>query len=198
MVAHLYQPVTRRRSKALVVGAAVVAAVASAAACSSSAKTTPLGAGGTSPTSSTSTAVTTTTVVPAVAAILAAYRASWSDYLAVVTQFPVHPTDPRLGSHTTGVELDTIHINLTRAALTAEYAVGTIDLSPVVTAVNASTATVNDCYFDHTKIVNGKTGATVSTGDTERTLINATMTLDAGIWKMANYQKVGSGCTPAG
>jgi hypothetical protein len=198
MAAHRYRPTTRRRFQRSAVASAVMTVVTLAGACSTSKKITPLGAGSISTSTSTTAAVTTTTIDATVAAILAAYRASWADYLAVVTQFPVQPTDPRLSLHTTGVELDTIHISLTKAWLASEYAVGTIDLAPIVTAVNGATATVNDCYFDHTKIVNGKTGVTVNTGDTERTLINATMTLDAGTWKMANYQKVGSGCTPAG
>lgn len=44
---------------------------------------------------------TSTTTDPTEAAILAAYRAGWDDYLAVAEAFPVNPSDARLALHST-------------------------------------------------------------------------------------------------
>ncbi len=115
--------------------AASVALALAAAACTS-------GGGGGGKATSSSTAVstsitagvTTTTLDPTKAAILAAYRASWADYIAVAHNFPVKPLDPRLAQHDTGKRTTSVISKaLTQLNLMGHYNVGTTDLAPVVT-----------------------------------------------------------------
>jgi hypothetical protein len=198
-------PVTRRvrnGPRAAAAAAGVVLAVM-AGACSSSGAggIKPIGVDSTRPTSSTPSSSTTaapstTKVDPSAAAIVVAYRQAEDVYLAVAGHYPIVPLDPRLPQVMTGVELSTVRKNLTLAALAGEYASGPLDLAPVVTAVNGTVAMITDCSFDHSRIINGRTQQTVTTGDTKRALQKVTMMLESGTWKIGDVQTVGSGCVP--
>jgi hypothetical protein len=175
----------------LVVLAVVAVLVVLAGACSSGESVTPISAGRTTSTTSTTTPGEATT-----AAILAGYRAEDAALYEAADHFPVNLTDPRLAATMTGPELVAVRSRLLEARFQSQYAVGTAELDPVVTGIDGTTATVSDCLFDHSRIVNGRTGKTVSGPDTERTLEHATLQLVDGVWKVATNQEVSMGCQP--
>lgn len=137
-----------------------------------------------------------TTVDPTEAAVLAAYRTAEAAYVSVLTHFPVQPNDPRLAQYLTGAALTTVRVNFTRDAVTGEYAVGTVEVAPIVTSVAGSTAVIDDCGFDHSVLVKHSTGATLSPANTQRTEVKVTMQLVDGTWKIADLDPVGVGCIP--
>jgi hypothetical protein len=171
-------------------------AVAVAAACSPSPKSAPPDAASTLQPQAPPPAATTTTLDPIATAVLAAYGEDEKVYLAVAGHYPIVPSDPRLAQVMTGTELATVRKSLTLASLHSQYATGTIDLAPVVSSVSGTTATISDCSFDHTQIIDGKTQQTITSGDTKRALQKVTMALEDGTWKISDEQTTGSGCVP--
>jgi hypothetical protein len=131
------------------------------------------------------------------AAVLDAYQASWNDYLAVATHFPVNPLDPRLAHHMSGKELVFIQTQLTRAELQGQYLRGTVDTSHAyVKGISGTDAVVVDCDLDQTAVWNGKTNQVATPAGTGRTLINARVDLVNGVWKVTDQSTVSEGCTP--
>jgi hypothetical protein len=154
-------------------------------------------------TTSTEAATSTTTVDPTTVAILAAYRAEWADFLAVAETFPVQPLDPRLAAHATGKQLTNIREFLTTLNLKGHYGVGSVDLAPSVTSMNGDTATVTDCFFDHTVETDGRTHTAIEQPDAGHTLGKATLTLVAGSWLVSDTVTISPGkaqdaCTATG
>jgi hypothetical protein len=136
------------------------------------------------------------------AAILAAYRAEWADFLAVAETFPVRPLDPRLADHATGKQLTHLQQFLTVLSLQLHFGQGTVDLAPSVTSLSSNTATVMDCFFDHTVEADGRTHSAIEQPDIGHTLGQATLSLVAGAWFVADTTILKSGkaqdaCTPA-
>ncbi len=154
---------------------------------------------------STSTAIASTTVAPAPtttvdptkAAILAAYRASWTDYNDVATHFPVDPTNPILTIHMAGSQLD--HV---RNALTVLRFQGQVTEGPppdtslaVVKQVVGDAAVVADCGFDASTTINAATRQIITPPATQRTLVNAELELAGGVWKVTRSSVVRVGCS---
>jgi len=173
-------------------------------ACSSSTGgTKPIGADTTSGPRSTATssstiaAATTTTLDPTRSTILARYRAGQAAFLAVAGHYPVVPTDARIPAFMTGTLLNTVRSRLTIYALQGDYVQGTAELGPTVVSVNGTEAIVMDCGFDHSVVVNGRTGQREGNpADTQRTKAKVTMQLVDGVWKMAALEQEGAGCVP--
>jgi hypothetical protein len=147
--------------------------------------------------SSTSAAATTTTIDPTRSEILSAYRRDENIYLSIANHYPIVPLDPRLPQAMTGAELKTVGSRLAVAAMDGQYGSGTVDLAPVVTAVNGTAATISDCLFDHAIIVDGRTGQPITAPATQTSLEKVTMTLENGTWKISDEHMEGSGCVPA-
>jgi hypothetical protein len=143
----------------------------------------------------TSAATTTTTLDPTKAAILAAYRAGWADFLAVVSSFPVRALDSRLSLHSVGKELLHDQQLLTTLSAKGHYAKGSVDLSPVVASVSTDTASVMDCVFDHSVEVDGKTGVPVTKPDVGHSLDRFTLTRVSGSWLVSDSTVVKPGTT---
>jgi hypothetical protein len=195
MAAHHLQARMQRPPQPAARASVVAVVVAVVVACSTSSRSAPLDAASTSPPAPPQSA-TTTTLDPTATAVLAAYRDDENVYLAVAGHYPIMASDPRLAQVMTGTELATVRKNLTLASLHRQYATGTIDLAPVVSSVSGTTATISDCSFDHTRIIDGKTQQTITTGDTARGLQKVTMALEHGTWKISDEQTMGSGCVP--
>ena len=154
-----------------------------------------------STTSTTSVANTSTTVDATKAAILAAYRASWADFLAVAETFPVKPLDSRLRDHDNGKELTGVQQALTRLSALGHYNVGSPELAPVVTSIDHDTAVVTDCIFDHSMEVDAATHKPVEQPNVGHTLDRFVLTRSNGIWYVSDSTILGSGrtgdaCTP--
>jgi hypothetical protein len=146
--------------------------------------------------------VTTTTLDPTKSAILAAYRASWADYIAVAETFPVKPLDPRLAEHDTGTELTGDRKALTELNVLGHYNVGTTDLAPVVTSTSGESAVVTDCVFDHSYEVDARTKSAVEQPDVGHTLYRFEMTRINDKWYVSDSMMLKSGkteeaCSPA-
>lgn len=147
---------------------------------------------------SSSTTPTTSLRDATTAAIVAGYRAEDAAFDAVISQYPVNPADPRLPATMTGLRLSTVVSSFQVLRIQGRYAVdaATAELAPVVTDSNSTTATISDCLFDHSRIVDRRTGQTISGPDTRRTLEQVNMQLDAGTWKVSGFEQVGAGCVP--
>jgi hypothetical protein len=127
-------------------------------------------------------------------AVLAAYRDSHLDYLAVAETFPVNPIDQRLGAHITGPELLHVQAQLTQMKTEGQFIQGTIDLAAKVTSVSDTAATVSDCNLDRTVFVDGKSRQLLSQPSTQRTLVYAKLELTGGVWKVAEFTPTGGRC----
>jgi hypothetical protein len=149
----------------------------------------------TTTTVSTKAGVTTTTLDPTKAAILAAYRASWADYIAVAETFPVKPLDPRLAQHDTGTELTGDRKALTQLSVLGHYNVGPTDLAPVVTSSTGNSAVVSDCVFDHSFEVDARTKSPVEQPDVGHTLYRFEMSRINDTWYVSDSTMLKSGKT---
>ncbi|MDP9073262.1 MAG: hypothetical protein M3N98_03630 [Actinomycetota bacterium] len=149
----------------------------------------------TAPASAGSTAAPTT-IDPTKAAVLTDYRTAESVLLEDVEAYPANPLDPRLAQHFAGAELQALQTRFTTMRFQGVHGVGTTELHPVVTSVAGSTATVMDCSFDHSRIVNGRTGQTVSGPDTVTVMLKITLVQDGGTWKVSSQLQEGTGCVP--
>jgi hypothetical protein len=182
--------------------ALMVAGLAVVTACSSSGGgVKPIGAGGPLSTVITTTAPASSSGVSTLdatrATILARYRAGQAAFLAVAGHYPIVPTDARIPEYMTATLLTTVRNRLTTYALAGEYVQGTAELGPTVASVNGDQAVVTDCGFDHTVVVDARTGQRVGNpADTQRTQVKVTMQLVDGAWKIAALEQVGSGCVP--
>jgi hypothetical protein len=127
-------------------------------------------------------------------AVLAAYRDSHLEYLAVAETFPVNPVDPRLGAHITGPELLHVQAQLTQMRTDDQFIQGTIDLAAKVTSVTDTSATVTDCNLDRTVFVDGKSRQLLSQPSTQRTLVYAKLELSGGVWKVFEFTPTGGRC----
>jgi hypothetical protein len=191
-------------TRTTVIGAAAVAAVAMlTCGCSSNRDAAPAKSTTTTVELTTTTVPvsTSTTVDPVSAAVLAAYRAHWDDFIAVAETFPVKPLDPRLAQHATGKQLTSEQQFLTQLSVQGHYAKGGIESHPVVTAINSTTATVNDCGFDHSVEMDGRSNTAVGTPDVGHTQSRSTLALINGNWFVSDSTILKSGgkedaCTP--
>ncbi|HEX9549335.1 MAG TPA: hypothetical protein VF942_18480, partial [Acidimicrobiales bacterium] len=153
-------------------------------------------------TTTTTAPATTTTLDPTKAAILAAYRASWADFIAVADTYPVNPLDPRLPAHDTGKELTGVRQALTKLMVQRHYNRGSTELNPVVTSVLDDAATAMDCIFDHSVEVDGSTNTPVERPNVGHTLLRFTLSRINGNWFVSDSTALKSGrledaCTPS-
>jgi hypothetical protein len=129
------------------------------------------------------------------AAVVSAYKMSQAVFLSIADASPPDPSDPRLLQYMTGAELNHVRNYLTGLRIQGRHAVGTVDLRPVVTSLSATTASITDCLFDHSSVVDSK-GQTVSPPDTATRQATIVMVLAGGSWKVSATQQVGTGCVP--
>ena len=107
-------------------------------------------------TATTPTTAATTTSTPE-QAVLAGYRAFWDGYLKAAD--PMDPRSPVLARVATGDELEQLQRAFLARQSVGEVIRGTLDLAPLVKTVDGSSATVTDCYADHTGIYDAASGA---------------------------------------
>ena len=191
-----------RKSRLLVSSlacAALAIVVLAAAACGTTTSPTPTPAD-----SSTPTAKPTPTVDPTDAALIHDYDQAWAAWGASVAD-PTNGNDyPGLDEWYTGYELnyDVSWLNLI-AKVGGQVVVGTVTPHPVVTSVDGSTATVQDCAWDTQYVAyKGTTtptspqpyGWTTASGWENLTV---TMLLQSGTWKISNEVSEATPCTPA-
>jgi len=144
-------------------------------------------------TTSSTVGATSTTVDATTGAILTAYRAEWADVIAVDTVYPVRPLDSRLKAHATGKQLLAVQQALTKLSLIRHYERGATDLSPVVTAVDGDSATVQDCIFDHSVEIDFVSNSPVEKPNLGHTLELYKMTRLNRLWYVSDSMVLGSG-----
>lgn len=157
----------------------------------------PLGGPATSAALPTASAPTTVDPEAATKAeVIAAYRASWEDQLAVGRDRNATADDDRLRAHLTGDALATVQLALVKRKSRDEVYTGEIKLlNPQVTQLNAETATVRDCIDDATGTVDANTGEVVEPPERVVTSVTVSMKRVGGIWKQANYRDEKVRCT---
>lgn len=149
----------------------------------------------TAATSTTTTAATTTTA-PVSTSVLAGYRAFWAAFLRAGD--PMDPRHPDLVATAVGAQLEQVQKAFLARLSGGEVIRGTITTHPtVVEPVEASTATVEDCYEDATHLFDASTGKQKdSTPAVVNHKVRADMQLVDGVWKVAATHHEGAGCTP--
>ena len=139
-------------------------------------------------TSTTTDAETTTTEDPREALeaeIVAAYEASWTDFIRAGD--PPKPDAPFLGDHLSGDAL-TISRNLLHEAEAEGVVVrGTYEFDARVTELADDRAVVEDCGFDQMEVVNPGSGEVVERHDSERDGVVAELTREGSTWKVIKY-----------
>jgi hypothetical protein len=141
MTGHAMRPLAGRSAIGL-----VLAAVLALAACSGDSgaqETANPTTTGQAPTTVATTATTKPSEADTKAAVLAAYRASWADVVAVGKTADWQ--SPRLAAHTTGQALQKLRGHFRNLKQFGLIALGTVKLQPKVVALRGRTAIVEDC-----------------------------------------------------
>lgn len=152
----------------------------------------------TTTTSVTTTSSTSTTLSPA-AAVEAAYRAGWDAYIAYGSRsdpFTPQALSAALGPYFTGDEYKRLFNFFQLERVKGEVVRGTIDLSPKVQSVDATSAVVTDCYDAHNLGSYKPDGTRTDPVTLPRTLVEVDFVLESGAWKAASVTPKGRGCTP--
>jgi len=98
---------------------------------------------GQAPTTAAATTTTRPSEADTKAAVLAAYRAYWADVVAVGKT--ANWQSPRLAAHATGQALQRLRTHFRTMQAVGLIDLGTVKLSPKVTALRGRTAIIEDC-----------------------------------------------------
>jgi hypothetical protein len=117
-------------------------------------------------------------------AVLAAYRASWADVVAVGKTADWQ--SPRLAAHTTGQALQRLRTHFRNLKTFGLITSGTVELNPKVVALRGRTAVVEDCV-DVSRLLlhDAKTRQPREKPDPRPDAGVATLTLTADGWKVS-------------
>jgi hypothetical protein len=156
--------------------------------------------GGSSPGSSTarttrpsSTGVTSTSVSPTEAAVLAAYRASWSAFERALAE--ANPNAPTLAATMVDPQLQGVKANLLSDQIHGMIGRGTFTLHPKITSITATTATVVDCAYSSAELVYKATGKPVPPiTPPENDGVTSTLVLTGGVWKVSKQIVTDGSC----
>jgi hypothetical protein len=179
-----------RRSSGFGAGPGIVAALLAITSCGDG---DPGSAATPTSVSTTSTTVTTTTTTVE-EAVLAAYLRFWDGYLEAAD--PMNPEHPVLDDVATGEELQQLRSAFLARLSAGEVIRGDLELAPVPTAVDETTATVTDCYLDRTGVYDAVSGERKDRESGVRHRVTARLALEGSAWKVASITREGEGCTP--
>jgi hypothetical protein len=144
----------------------------------------------------TSAVATTTTLAAADAAVLDGYRAFWAAYLRAAD--PMNPESPDLVATATGAQLEQVQRAFLARLAGGEVIRGTIETHPRLDGpVEATTATVVDCYTDDSHIFVAATGEQLDDPAVVHHQVRADMALVDGVWRVAGIRRESTGCTPS-
>jgi hypothetical protein len=124
--------------------------------------------------------------------VVAAYEASWTDFIRAGD--PPSPDAEFLADHMAGDALE-VSRNLLHE-LQAEGVVlrGTYELHARVIELADDRAVVEDCGLDQMEVVSPASGEVVEPHDNERDGVVAELTLEGGTWKVISYANDGQVC----
>lgn len=131
------------------------------------------------------------------AAVIAAYEQSYKAIIVVGKEASPDLNDPRLSQHTTGPALTAMQRSLADNKSKGLVYVGDAELHPMVIELGADTATVVDCSYDRTGLVEARTGrVVVDPGPPEAGASTAKLKLDGGVWKVTDFKDEKRTCVP--
>jgi hypothetical protein len=124
--------------------------------------------------------------------VVAAYQASWTDFIKAGD--PPTPDAEFLSDHMAGDALE-VSRNLLHE-LQAEGVVlrGTYQFDARVIELAGDRAVVEDCGLDQMEVVSPASGEVVEPPDGERDGVVAELTLEGGTWKVISYANDGQVC----
>jgi hypothetical protein len=138
---------------------------------------------------------TTTTTLGPEDQIVAAYEASWNDFIRAGD--PPQPDAPFLADHNTGVALTAARNLLQQYVAEGVVMRGTYEFDAKVVETGDSAATVHDCGLNQLVGVLPSTGEVVKENDDVRDGLIASMVLEAGAWKVTSLEKSEEVCADA-
>ena len=137
----------------------------------------------------------TTTTLSTEDQIVAAYEASWNDFIRAGD--PPQPDAPFLADHNTGVALTAARNLLQQYVAEGVVMRGTYDFDAQVVESDDSTATVHDCGLNQLVGVLPATGEVVKGNDDVRDGLVASMVLEGDAWKVTSLEKSDEVCADA-
>jgi hypothetical protein len=143
----------------------------------------------------TSPASTSSTTTSQAAAVLAAYRASWTAFEQALAD--ANPNVPALAATMVDPQLQGVKANLLVDQQDGIVGRGATTLHPKVAAVSATSATVIDCAYSATELVYKTTGKPVPpVTPPENDGVTATLVLSGGAWKVSKQTVTDGSCAP--
>ncbi|HEY7071439.1 MAG TPA: hypothetical protein VH479_15030 [Acidimicrobiales bacterium] len=137
----------------------------------------------------------TTTTLGLEDQIVAAYEASWNDFIRAGD--PPQPDAEFLTDHNTGEAL-TAARNLLQGYMSEGVAMrGTYEFDAQVVESADTTATVHDCGLNQLQVVRPDTGEVLDQSDDVRDGLVAAMVLEGGDWKVTSLQNSEEVCANA-
>lgn len=137
----------------------------------------------------------TTTTLSTEDQIVAAYEASWNDFIKAGD--PPQPDAEFLADHNTGDAL-TAARNLLQGYVSEGVAMrGTYEFDAKVVDSADTTATVHDCGLNQLQVVRPDTGEVLDQSDDVRDGLVAAMVLEGGDWKVTSLQNSQEVCADA-
>lgn len=131
------------------------------------------------------------------AAVIAAYTKSYQALIAVGKEASSNPNDPRLTENTTGAALLEVQRALADNKSKGLVYTGDAVLHPSVIALGPDTATVVDCAFDQTALIETRTGRTIiDAGPPGGSAATAKLRLEGGVWKVSDFTNEKRPCVP--
>jgi hypothetical protein len=127
-------------------------------------------------------------------AVLDAYRLSWVDLISAGD--PIAPDSPDLKTHRAGQALEVIVAVLRDYGSKGVVYRGNVELHPKIAKFKDHTATVRDCVFDHTEVLDPTTNQIVRAAADHPRWVNATLEVVDGAWKVVNFAPEDKACTP--
>ena len=187
------------RSLRRMTGLLAVAAVLLSSACSGDDDATNKASRTTTRTGATSTVAPVPTSSPTGDdAVIADLRSFWNTFLDIggrTGAFDSASVRATLGEHTMGDEFTQLYNVFQVNSIQGRVIRGEIESAPKVLSNDGSTATVRDCYDDHTGIYRVSDGARLDSDDPARKLATVTLQFESGTWKVANIRDEKSDCS---
>jgi hypothetical protein len=139
---------------------------------------------GQAPTTAAATTTTRASAADTKTAVLAAYRASWADVVAIGKTADWQ--SPRLAAHTTGQALQRLRTHFRNLKTFGLITLGTVELNPKVVALRGRAAIVEDCVdVSRFLLHDAKTRQPREKPDSRPNAGVATLTLTADGWKVS-------------
>jgi hypothetical protein len=150
---------------------------------------------GTTTSTSSTTSGSATTTKSSSAAVLSAYRASWTAFEQALAD--ANPNAPTLAATMVDPQLQGVKANLLSDQIHGMIGQGTFTLHPRITSLTATTATVVDCAYSTAELVYKATGKPVPPiTPPENDGVTSTVVLTGGVWKVYKQTVTDGSCAP--